>query len=428
MTDKANDMNELNDFEQRLRRQLADHVTPPPAAGWERIERTLARRAAAGRRRRLALWGTALSAAAAALVAVFLPASSPIGREALAPVAAVSSPAASRSVENAPTAAEAKGASYTIIEEMPLAAALPAFSESSKETAEENAPAVASVSPAVPDSIPECFEESPTVTIAANTETSKEVATPRRAATKREYADLGDLAMAAPKRTVSVKFGIEGSAGSSSSSAGYVCQPIVSSSANQAQSDAAMSNFGNVLSGGVDGGVESHVNYKVPMGFAVKVNIPLGRRFSVDVGATYTRTGADVRSGTSDSYYATEQRLHFVGIMAGAGFDFLHTRRFVLYTTATAGIEKCVGGTSRTDYIVMGSSIGDTEATDIGRSLWQGRVGLAVGAQVDIAKGVGFYAEPSLSYYIPDGSSLPSARRETPFWPGLQAGLRITVR
>lgn len=198
---------------------------------------------------------------------------------------------------------------------------------------------------------------------------------------------------------------------------------------------------GNVLSGshGLRGAQEallaanlketvvSNVRHRFPLQLSLMLSYPLNDRFSVEAGLSYAFLLSDIRAGSETAYYATRQRLHYVGIPLRFRFAFLRAGRFSCYAVAGGKIEKNVKGVRETDFVIDGEKSGVSEVEHVGRHLWQGSFTLHLGVQAEVFKGGGFFLEPGLGYYLPDGSSLPTLRKERPFDFNWQAGFRFSL-
>ena len=57
---------------------------------------------------------------------------------------------------------------------------------------------------------------------------------------------------------------------------------------------------------------------------------------------------------------------------------------------------------------------------------WQFSTILGLGLQYHLTPSIGFFAEPSLQYYIPTGSNIETYRTEHPFTFSLPLGIRFT--
>ena len=152
------------------------------------------------------------------------------------------------------------------------------------------------------------------------------------------------------------------------------------------------------------------VDHRQPVSVGFSVRKELGKGFSVETGLMYTFLSSDLRF--EDSSEELSQKLHYLGIPLRANWNFVDTRLFTLYLSAGGAVEKCVYGKLGSD--------------DLSQRPWQFSVLGAVGVQYNLSKRVGIYAEPGVSYYFDDASSLQTLRKEHPCSFTLQAGLRLT--
>ncbi|MBP1615692.1 MAG: hypothetical protein H6Q13_3140 [Bacteroidetes bacterium] len=154
----------------------------------------------------------------------------------------------------------------------------------------------------------------------------------------------------------------------------------------------------------------SNIEHHQPITFGLSVRKQLLNHFSVETGITYTLLSSDVTlAGHSKT---TEQKLHYIGVPLRANWDFMTKNRFILYLTGGGLIEKSVYG-----------KIGSEKLTV--KSL-QWSLSGAVGAQLNISKRIGIYAEPGVAYFFDDGSDVETIRKETPFNLNIQAGIRFS--
>lgn len=151
-------------------------------------------------------------------------------------------------------------------------------------------------------------------------------------------------------------------------------------------------------------------NHHQPVSVGLSVRKELGKGFSIETGLMYTFLASDLRF--EDSPEELSQKLHYLGIPLRANWNFVDTRLFTFYLSAGGAVEKCVYGKLGSD--------------DISQKPWQFSVLGAVGVQYNLSKRVGIYAEPGVSYYFDDDSSLQTFRKEHPCSFTLQAGLRLT--
>ncbi len=151
--------------------------------------------------------------------------------------------------------------------------------------------------------------------------------------------------------------------------------------------------------------------HQLPITVRLNVRKALKRRFSIETGLTFTLLSSDVTLAGSPEV-TNKQKLYYLGIPVKGNWDFLQSRFFTLYLSAGGQIEKCVSA----------KTVGENTTN----KPWQFSVMGGVGAQVNITKNFGIYAEPGVAYYFKDNSSLQTIRKEHPFNFNLVTGLRLT--
>ncbi len=168
-----------------------------------------------------------------------------------------------------------------------------------------------------------------------------------------------------------------------------------------------MASFANSISVGK---IVIDSKHKQPISFGLSVRKELAKNFSIESGVIYTLLSSEIMM--SNNRIWEDQKLHYIGIPVRAGWNFYQRDGFTLYASAGGTVEKCVYG-----------RLGDnTQTVD----KLQFSVGGAVGAQLNLTKRLGLYAEPGVVHYFDDGSSVETIRKEKSFNFNLQAGFRLT--
>lgn len=219
------------------------------------------------------------------------------------------------------------------------------------------------------------------------------------------------------------------SSGTTSGYQDFLPQHRTTSSASPAFSDESM-NAGNfaytqVLSSNLNDEVYSDVKHKMPVTMAATLRWNLTDRWSVETGLMYTQLSSELRSGSADDYFVSNQKLHYVGIPAKANYRLWENRWVSFYVSAGGAVEKSVSGKVDTRYI-LDNREEITEKHDLDVKELQWSVSSAVGVQLNVTKHVGFYLEPGLNYYFKDGSQVETIRKDRPLNFNLQAGLRFS--
>ena len=172
--------------------------------------------------------------------------------------------------------------------------------------------------------------------------------------------------------------------------------------------------------------VSTSTEHYQPVSFGLALSVGLGDRFSLETGADYSCLVSDMSSGTEENRYDIRQTLHYVGVPLRARYSFWKPGGFDLYMTAGGKVEKCVGGTTSTSYVVK-SSVSSSTKDRITVDPLQWSVGASLGIGYRFNDLVGIYLEPGVSYYFDNGSFVETVYRERPLNFSLGIGLRFNL-
>lgn len=178
---------------------------------------------------------------------------------------------------------------------------------------------------------------------------------------------------------------------------------------------------------GQAGTAEVKVKHRQPVRLGASVRFDLPGRFGVETGVNYSYHSSDIASGDDSGGYATEQKLHYVGIPVAVNYDIWHTDFLEVYASAGGAVEFCVSGTSHTEY-VSNETVTNTVNADVRDSRPQWSVGASAGVQYNFSGLVGVYVEPGVNYYFDNGSGVSTIYKGKPFNFNLNVGLRFTIR
>ena len=171
---------------------------------------------------------------------------------------------------------------------------------------------------------------------------------------------------------------------------------------------------------------ETHLRHHQPIRAGISFTYMINDRLGIESGLTYTLLASDTRDGSDMHYYEGRQRLHYLGIPLNVKYEFLRWRRFGLYGSAGVLAEQCISGRMRKEYVLDGSSY-RTTTESIPTHPFQLSANISAGLRYDFTPTVGIYAEPGLSYYFDDGTSLQSVYKQRPLNFNLNVGVRFTV-
>lgn len=170
---------------------------------------------------------------------------------------------------------------------------------------------------------------------------------------------------------------------------------------------------------------DEHVDHHQPIRAGLSVRYALTSRIGIETGITYSYLSSDISKGSNANRYETSQKLHFIGIPLNVDYSAWKSRWLNVYVSAGGMAEKNIKGKSTTDYLLNNKRISTTENKQKMKEL-QWSANAALGLQLNIAKGIGIYAEPGVGYYFSNGSSIKTAYSEKPFNFNLKFGLRYS--
>jgi RNA polymerase sigma-70 factor (ECF subfamily) len=150
----------------------------------------------------------------------------------------------------------------------------------------------------------------------------------------------------------------------------------------------------------------------------------LNKRFGLESGLSYSRLRSESEIGTNGNAIRELQTIHYLGIPLKGTYKIHNIRRWSLYGSFGAKLEIPVYAPIRTSYFVNGMKELEEKSTLQAPLQWS--IGTGLGLQYNLMSHIGFFAEPSLQYYIPTSSDIETYRTEHPFMFTLPLGIRIT--
>ena len=170
--------------------------------------------------------------------------------------------------------------------------------------------------------------------------------------------------------------------------------------------------------------IERTTHHYMPVTFSLALKYKLNSRFGLETGLSYSRLKSEFEIGTDGNAIREQQAIHYLGIPLKGTYNIYDIRRWNLYGSLGAKLEIPVYAPFSTSYYVNGMK--ELEEKSILHAPLQWSVGTGLGLQYNLTPNIGFFAEPSLQYYIPTGSNIETYRTEHPFTFSLPIGIRIT--
>ncbi len=177
-------------------------------------------------------------------------------------------------------------------------------------------------------------------------------------------------------------------------------------------------------------------HHQMPVTWSLALKYKLDNRFGLESGLGYSRLTSDFEMG-ADGRSATEgdaclgkntirehQTIHYLDIPVKGIYNMYGGKRWGIYGSLGLTTEIPVHSTLQSDFYVNGLYEASDKTTI--RAPWQFSTTFGLGLQYHLTPNVGFFAEPSLQYYIPMQSDIETYRTEHPFTFSLPLGIRFT--
>ena len=171
------------------------------------------------------------------------------------------------------------------------------------------------------------------------------------------------------------------------------------------------------------GSMEAHYEHQLPLSIQLTLSRQLGKQFSIETGLSYTLLQSTSTTGSSAAYIQEQQRLHYLGIPLRMGWQWYSHKQLSFYTSSGVMLEMPIHSTLNVNHVVNDMNTYSKRDKLSVPLQWSTSVG--VGIQYDITPHIGFYLEPSLQYFVNDGSSIKSYRTEHRFSVTLPLGFRF---
>ena len=184
---------------------------------------------------------------------------------------------------------------------------------------------------------------------------------------------------------------------------------------NVAMADIADHNSGEIVE------VEHHDK---PITLSIAVNKNIGKRWSLETGLQYSYLKSYFILGTGSYRVDKEQKLHYLGVPFKLSYQFMKFKRLSTYGSVGTGILIPIYGKTDADYIVGDKSAYTTDWKL--RLPIQWSVNTNIGIQYQFAPNLNLFIEPTMNWYIPNGSCIKNAWTERPFTLTVPFGIRFS--
>ena len=162
-----------------------------------------------------------------------------------------------------------------------------------------------------------------------------------------------------------------------------------------------------------------------PIKLGVSIRYNINNRWSLQTGLNYSRLASDFSYDKRGTEYVVEQKLQYVGIPVNASYSFIKTKRFNVYATAGAEIEKLVKGEANLSAEATSQNTPTHTTIKEGRPVFS--TALFIGGELRISKDVSAYIEPGISHHFNNGSNVKNIYKDKPTNFNLNMGVRINL-
>lgn len=173
-----------------------------------------------------------------------------------------------------------------------------------------------------------------------------------------------------------------------------------------------------------NGKIEEAEHHDKPIILGLAVNMSIGKHWSLETGLQYSYLKSYFTLGTGNYRVDKEQKLHYIGFPVKLSYQFMKYKRLSAYGSAGASIQIPLSGKTYADYVVGGKSGYTTDWKTIPSIQWT--VNTNIGIQYQFAPKLTLFVEPTLNWYIPNGSEVKNAWTERPFTLTLPFGIRFS--
>ena len=173
-----------------------------------------------------------------------------------------------------------------------------------------------------------------------------------------------------------------------------------------------------------EGKIEEYEHHDKPITLGLAVNKNIGKHWSLETGLKYSYLKSYFTLGTGNYRVDKEQKLHYIGIPVKLSYQFMAYKKLSAYGSAGASIHIPLSGKTYADYVVGGKSGYATDWKTTPSIQWT--VNTNIGIQYQFAPKLTLFVEPTLNWYIPNGSEVKNTWTERPFTLTVPFGIRLS--
>lgn len=163
------------------------------------------------------------------------------------------------------------------------------------------------------------------------------------------------------------------------------------------------------------------ITYSPPLVFGVKGALSLSKRWYLESGLNYSLLSKSITSELG-LVQPTTIIEHYIGLPILFDFEFVQKRKLSMFTSAGWQIEKGIAARSIVkDNNGRGITYLSAPGVQIG---WI----MGISSEYRINDQLGFYMQPSLTFWMYSSRNIQNIRNHSLAWPSLQMGVRYRIR
>ena len=169
------------------------------------------------------------------------------------------------------------------------------------------------------------------------------------------------------------------------------------------------------------------LTYLSPFVIGFRGNWKFAKRFSLEIGLSYSLLPSNGESHSGGVKRMTRYTDHFIGVPILLNLSIIDRKRFGLYTSQGALVEKGIASRS-----ILTTYIGNTEQSkQITKTKAQGTqlgASFGIGAEYRISKALGIFIEPRVNSWLVNVNVQENIRNQQVIWPTLDLGVRLNLK
>ncbi len=170
----------------------------------------------------------------------------------------------------------------------------------------------------------------------------------------------------------------------------------------------------------------THAHHYTPVKLGLNIRYNINSHWSVQAGATYSRLTSDITRSNNIEEYRSHQRLHYVGATLSASYSLWRTKNVNVYLSAGGEAAKLASGTAAVSHTYGGQRMDDYDE-NIHEHHLQYSVSGAAGIEYNAGKRISLFAEPGVTRYFDNHSTVTNIYKDKPTQFTLNVGLRINL-